>query len=92
MRNFIYFIYKFAYCIFNYAQRQTVSLIKSTINSSKANLDRIENIYLKSIINLSREYKIEVLVYSAISNEIKNTIPSELLNQRSFNKDRIYRI
>ena len=64
----------------NLAQKKIVEFIKSAINGKKANIDIDEQIDWKSIINLSREHKIEALVYSVISNEIKESIPSELLN------------
>ena len=62
----------------NLTQRQIVKLIKSAINGEKTNIN--EQIDWKSIIDLSREHKIEALVYSAISNEIKGNIPEDLLN------------
>lgn len=64
----------------NLVQEQIVEFIKSAINGEKANIDINKKIEWEAIINLSRAHKVEALVYSAISNEIKNTIPSELLN------------
>lgn len=62
----------------NLTQKQIVEFIKSAINGEKANIN--EQIDWESIISLSREHKIEALVYSAIPNKVKDTIPSELLN------------
>ena len=62
------------------AQKQIVEFIKSVINGEKINLNIDEPIGWESIINLSREHKIEGLVYSVIPNKLKDSIPSELLN------------
>lgn len=63
----------------NLTQKQMVNFIKSAINGEKTNMNIDEEIDWKSIIDLSREHKIEGLVYSVISNEIKDTIPEDLL-------------
>ena len=64
----------------NLAQKQIVEFIKSAINAEKRNVNINEQIDWKEIIDLSREHKVEALVYSALSNEIKESILSELLN------------
>ena len=64
----------------NLTQKQIIAFIKSAINGEKININIDEQIDWESIINLSREHKIEALVYSAIPNKLKDTIPSELLN------------
>ena len=63
----------------NLTQKQIVEFIKSAINGEKTNVNIDEEIDWKSIIDLSRDHKIEGLVYSVISNEIKDTIPEDLL-------------
>lgn len=65
----------------NLAQRQIVEFIKSAINGKQINIDKVKDTDWEEIINLLREHKVEGLVYSVIPNEIKETIPSELLNQ-----------
>ena len=64
----------------NLTQKQIIAFIKSAINGEKININIDEQIDWESIINLSRDHKIEALVYSAIPNKLKDTIPSELLN------------
>ena len=64
----------------NLVQTQIVEFIKSAINGEKSNININEQIDWKEIIDLSREHKVEALVYSVLSNEIKETIPNELLN------------
>ena len=60
-------------------QIQIVEFIKSAINGEKVNIDKNQYIDWESIINLSKEHKIEALVYSAIQNESKENIPQNLL-------------
>ena len=64
----------------NLVQEQIVEFIKSAINDKKSSININEEIDWKSIINLSREHKVEGLVYSVIPNELKEIIPKELLN------------
>lgn len=64
----------------NLVQKQIVQSIKEAINGEKIHIDINEEIDWESIINLSKEHKVEGLIYSSITNEIKDTIPSELLN------------
>ncbi|MEG0134008.1 MAG: nucleotidyltransferase family protein [Clostridium sp.] len=66
-------------------QRQIVALITSAIEGKKVNIDENQNIDWEAIINLSKEHKVEGLVYSSLSNEIKKNISEELLN--SWKKD-----
>ena len=61
-------------------QKQIVEFIKSAINGEKINLNIDEQVDWESIINISREHKIEGLVYSVIPNKLKDTVSSELLN------------
>lgn len=61
-------------------QEQIIKYIKSAINGKKATIHKNEDIDWNSIINLSREHKVEALVYSAIPSEIKNSILEDLLN------------
>ena len=61
-------------------QSQIVEFIKSAINREKVNIDKNQHIDWENIINLSKEHKIEALVYSAIQNESKENIPQNLLN------------
>ncbi|WP_434798713.1 nucleotidyltransferase domain-containing protein [Terrisporobacter vanillatitrophus] len=61
-------------------QKQIIKYIKTTINGKKMNIDKKQEIDWQRIINLSREHKVEALVYSAIPSEIKNSIPEDLLN------------
>lgn len=61
-------------------QRQIVALIKSAIKGEKVHIDENQNIDWEAIINLSKEHKVEGLVYSSLSNEIKKSICEELLN------------
>lgn len=63
----------------NLVQMQIIVFIKSAIYGEKAHIDKNEKIDWKAIINISREHKVEALVYSAISNETKKIIPEELL-------------
>lgn len=63
----------------NLTQKQIVEFIKSAINGQKTNINIGGEIDWKSIIDLSKEHKIEGLVYSIISKEIKDTIPEDLL-------------
>ena len=64
----------------NLTQKQIVEFIKSAINGEKINLNIDEQVDWESIINISREHKIEGLVYSVIPNKLKDTVSSELLN------------
>lgn len=61
-------------------QEQIIKYIKSAINGKKITIHKNEDIDWNSIINLSREHKVEALVYSAITSETKNSIPEDLLN------------
>lgn len=63
----------------NLVQRQIIAFIKSAIYGEKTHIDKKQQIDWEDIINISREHKVEALVYSAISNEIKEIIPEELL-------------
>lgn len=64
----------------NLAQKQIVEFIKSAINGAKVNISINEQIDWQEVISLSREHKVEALVYSVISNEMKEAIPDELLD------------
>lgn len=61
-------------------QKQIIECIKSTINGKKLKIDKKQEIDWENIINLSREHKVEALVYSAITKEMKDSIPDDLLN------------
>ena len=61
-------------------QEQIIKYIKSAIKGKKTTIHKNEDIDWNSIINLSREHKVEALVYSAIPSETKNSIPEDLLN------------
>lgn len=62
----------------NITQKQVVDFIKISINKENLNIE--EKIDWNAIIELSKIHKIEGLVYSAISNKLKKTIPEDVLN------------
>lgn len=62
------------------AQKQIIECIKSAINEKKLKIDKDQFIDWENIINLSKHHKVEGLVYSVIPNEIKDSMPNELLN------------
>ena len=62
------------------AQKQIIECIKSAINGKKLKIDKEQVIDWENIISLSKNHKVEGLVYSVIPNEIKESIPNELLN------------
>lgn len=64
----------------NLVQNQMVELIKSAIKREKYNIDINKQMDWENVIILSRMHKVEALVYSSLSNETKDTIPSEMLN------------
>ena len=64
----------------NFNHEMIVYFIKNAINSKKANIDKNLDINWESILNISEEHKVEALVYYAIPDKIKDTIPKELLN------------
>ena len=58
----------------NLTQKQIVEFIKTAINWEKTSINIDKQIDWELIINLPRKHKIEGSVYSAIPNEIKDTI------------------
>ena len=62
----------------NNTQIQLVKLLNKSLIKEKIDLDK--NIDLSELISEAKNNKVEALIYSAISEDSKNTIDSELLN------------